>query len=186
VRSGPEALGSASGYSVPSRQRLLWPHPSFSRRSGRLICFSPNGLCPRGPRRRRSLLLSANPSVRAAFRTPADRAVQDDCTSARVSLRPNARGSASAVVPLESVHVGCPNEAVKFARCCGPNSCLPFTDKDFYIRAFIPMSHLIRTSNMTTRVNRQSPAAGLTPAGSAALQAAPHSGHMPLVLPVRL
>jgi len=26
-RSGPEALGSASGYSVPSRRRLLWPHP---------------------------------------------------------------------------------------------------------------------------------------------------------------
>ena len=67
------------------------------------------------PRARRSLLSSANPSVRAAFRTPADRAAQDDCTSARDSLRPNARGSASAVTPLESVHVGCPNEAAKFA-----------------------------------------------------------------------
>lgn len=55
---------------------------------------------------------------------------------------------------------------------------MPFTDKDVYVRAFIPMSHLIETSNMTTRANRQSPAAGLTPAGSAALQAAPHSGLM--------
>jgi hypothetical protein len=27
--SGPEALGSASGCSVPSHRCLLWPHPSF-------------------------------------------------------------------------------------------------------------------------------------------------------------
>lgn len=33
---------------------------------------------------------------------------------------------------------GCPIEAAKFAPCCGPDSCLPFTDKDVYVRAFIP------------------------------------------------
>src|SRR3982750_2738119 len=48
--------------------------------------------------------------------------------------------------------------------------------------SFHPMSRLSGTSNMTTRANRQFPAAGLTPAGSAALQAAPHSGHTPLTL----
>ena len=37
------------------------------------------------------------------------------------------------------------------------------------------MTHLIRTSNMTTRANRQSHAAGLTPAGLAALQAKPQA-----------
>ena len=52
------------------------------------------------PRARRSLLSAANPSRRATSRTPTDRAAQDDCTSARDSLRPNARGSASAVSHL--------------------------------------------------------------------------------------
>lgn len=99
MRSGPEALGSASGCSVPSRQCLLWPHPSFWRHSGRLMVFAgrslPRGRGPEGP-----CFQLANPSVRAAFRTPADRTAQDDCTSARDSLRPNARGSASATSHL--------------------------------------------------------------------------------------
>jgi hypothetical protein len=43
--------------------------------------------------------------------------------------------------------------------------------------SFHSMSHLKGTSNITTRANRQFPAAGLSPAGLAALQAAPHSGH---------
>jgi hypothetical protein len=101
VHSGPEALGSASGYSVPSRHRLLWPHPSF--------WSAPIGLTPRVLRRlvfasrrrdRRSLLSVANPSRRAVSRTPADRTAWDDSTSVRDSLRPNARGSASAIFPL--------------------------------------------------------------------------------------
>jgi hypothetical protein len=52
-RTGPEALGSASGYSVPSRHCLLWPHPSFWRRSDRLMVFAdrslPYGRGPEGP-----------------------------------------------------------------------------------------------------------------------------------------
>ena len=55
----------------------------------------PRGRGPEGP-----CFQLANPSVRAAFRTPAVRAAQDDCTSARDSLRPNARGSASATSHL--------------------------------------------------------------------------------------
>jgi hypothetical protein len=42
--SGPEALGSASGCSVPSRHRLLWPHPSFWPVPDGLF-VSPAGLC---------------------------------------------------------------------------------------------------------------------------------------------
>ena len=41
---GPEALGSASGCSVPLRHRLLWPHPSFSTLPASLW-FSLAGLC---------------------------------------------------------------------------------------------------------------------------------------------
>jgi hypothetical protein len=164
------------GLFCPAASSLTTASSELLAPSGRLMVFarrsSPHGRVPGGPCFHLRVLPFVPPSVPRQTGRP-----EDDSTSARVSLRPNARGSASAVVPLESVHVGCPNEAAKFARCCGPNGCLPFTDKDVYVRAFIPMSHLIRTSNMTTRVNRQSPAAGLTPAGSAALQAAPHSGH---------
>jgi hypothetical protein len=43
-RSDPEALGSASGYSVPSRLRLLWPHPSLWA-SPADLWLSSAGLC---------------------------------------------------------------------------------------------------------------------------------------------
>jgi hypothetical protein len=175
VHSGPEALGSASGYAVPSRQCLLWPHPSFWCRSGRLILFAgrslPRGRGPEGP-----CFQLANPSIRAAFRTPADRAAQDDCTSARDSLRPNARGSASAMSHLNR-YTWVPLRGCEVRLMLRPEQLLALHRQGRLRSSFHSMSHLIRTSNMTTRVNRQSPAAGLTPAGLAALQAAPHSGH---------
>ena len=117
-RIGPEALGSAkeglhlpTGCSVPSRHRLLWPHPSFWPASGGLGFFVRRTLGePEGPCfKLRILLVVPLPVPRRTGRP------EDDCTSARDSLRPNATGSASAVVPLESVHVGCPFEAAEFA-----------------------------------------------------------------------
>ena len=47
-------------------------------------------------------------------------------------------GSASAVLHASRFTRGLRNEAATFALCYGPESCLPFTDKDFYIRAFVP------------------------------------------------
>jgi len=171
--TGPEALGSASGYAVPSRHRLLWPHPSFWP--------APAGLCFRRlvfalrPPARRSLLSSANPSRRAASRTPADRMAWDDSTSIRNSLRPNARGSASATSHFNR------NTWVPFRGCrirfmLRPDELFALLRQGRLPSSFHSMSHLIRTSNITTRANRQFPAAGLSPAGFAALQAAPHSG----------
>jgi hypothetical protein len=140
-RTGPEALGSATegfhlptGCAVPSRHRLLWPHPSFWSTSGGLWFFVRRTLGgPEGPCFKLRIRLVVPLPVPRRTRRP-----EDDWTSARDSLRPNATGSASAIVPLESVRVGCPNEAAEFASCCGPTSCLPFTDKDVYVRAFIP------------------------------------------------
>jgi hypothetical protein len=43
--TGPEALGSASGFSVPSRHRLLWPHPSLCPASTGLLFFVRRTLC---------------------------------------------------------------------------------------------------------------------------------------------
>ena len=46
--TGPEALGSASGYAVPSRHRLLRPHPRLSAPPG-VLSSSSAGSSPRGP-----------------------------------------------------------------------------------------------------------------------------------------
>ena len=70
----------------------------------------PRGRGPGGPCFTLRILPSVPPSVPRQTGRP-----KDDSTSARDSLRPNARGSASAKFPLESVHVGCPFEAAKFA-----------------------------------------------------------------------
>jgi hypothetical protein len=48
-------------------------------------------------------------------------------------------------------------EAAKFASCYGPLTGSPFTDKDFYARAFTPRSRLPRMSSMTTRAHSQFP-----------------------------
>ena len=137
------------------------------------------------PRARRSLLCSANPSDRAVFRTPADRAAQDDCTSARHSLRPNARGSASASSHLNR-NTWVPLRGCEVHLMLRPDHLLALLRQGRLHSSFRSVGHPAGTSNMTTRANRQFPAAGLAPAGSAALQAAPHSGQTPLVLPVRL
>ena len=105
---------------------------------------------------RRSLLLSANPSIRAVSHTPADRTAQDDCTSARNSLRPNARGSASAKSHLNR------NTWVPFRGCevrlmLRPEQLLALLRQGLLHSSFHSMSHLIRTSNISTRANRQFP-----------------------------
>jgi hypothetical protein len=73
--------------------------------SDRLICFAgrslPCGRGPEGPCFQLRILPSVPPSVPRQTGRP-----KDDSTSARDSLRPNVRGSASAKLPLESVHVG--------------------------------------------------------------------------------
>jgi hypothetical protein len=56
------------------------------------------------PRPGDSLLCSAYPSVRAVCRTPADRAVMAASIATRDSLRPSAKGSASAFPTQKSVH----------------------------------------------------------------------------------
>ena len=120
---------------------------------------------------RRSLLCSANPSHRAASRTPADRMAWDDSMSIRDSLRPNATGSASATVHLNR-YVWLSFRGCRIRLMLRPDELLALHRQGRLHPSFHPMSHLIRTSNITTRANRQFPAAGLTPAGFAALQAA--------------
>ena len=61
--------------------------------------------------------------------------------------------------------------ATKFALCCGPASCSPFTDKGFYLRAFV-LAVACGHVEYDYPGKQSIPRAGLPPAGHAALQAA--------------
>ena len=86
---------------------------------------------------RGSQLLSACPWFRAACLTPASQVEQAVVFSTRGSLRHHPMGSAPAG-PGKSVHARPCNEAAQFACAAARNLASPFTDKGFYIRAFIP------------------------------------------------
>jgi len=88
-------------------------------------------------RGRGSQLLSACPCFRAIGLTPADRVVIGCSNATRDSLRRILNVSASALTRQLSSRRPV-NEAAPFALCYGPETCLPFTDKGFYIRAFVP------------------------------------------------
>jgi hypothetical protein len=83
--SGPEALGSPAGCVVPPGRRLLRPHPRLRPAPAALgLGHSAAGLT----RAAGSPIYSAHPSSRAVSNTPADRAVWNHSSSARVGLRP--------------------------------------------------------------------------------------------------
>ena len=58
----------------------------------------------------------------------------DCCFIASTGLRQGHTGSAPA--PDRWFFIRVPNEAAKFALCCGPTSCWPFTIQGVYVRAF--------------------------------------------------
>jgi hypothetical protein len=138
-RFRPEALGSAAGYSVPPHRRLLWPHPSLSFSSTRLFIrgwlLQPRGL-PRAENERfPNLLLVSIPSCRPPYPDGPNGCLWL-CFTVGTGLRHLCKGSASTVPARFGTGAGKRNEAARFALCYGPKSCLPFTDKGFYIRAF--------------------------------------------------
>lgn len=168
-RTSPEALGSPAGYVVPPGHRLLWPHPSLSASPADLwirqqvFAFR---LTPRG-----SPLYSACPSLRATSLTPADRSAASGCCFAdRHSLRHHPMGSASAsprrrfsrgrVTRLQSSLYAA---ARSFA---GPSPTRAFTFE------LSPRGSPHRSVEYNYAGKQPIPAAGLTPAGHAALWAA--------------
>ena len=90
------------------------------------------------PRLGDSLLYSACPSVRAVCRTPADRAVLTAWSSARGSLRPFVRGSASAVSHASRLTRGVLTRLHSSLYAAARTVAGPAPTQDFYIRAFIP------------------------------------------------
>ena len=111
-------------------------------------------------------------SLRAAFRTPADRTIALGCFFiVRFGLPHLCRGSAS-TNPRAPVAAWPCNEAAKFTLWFGPEELLAPHRPGRLPSSFHLLSRLKQASNITTRVNQPIPAAGLTPARQAALWAA--------------
>ena len=138
-RSGPEALGSPSGYVVPSGHRLLRPHPplwisldDFGSRT-----YTPSLCLPAKTQSFPNLLCVSLLPCRLPY--PGGPSGPNGLgTSARAGLRPIRTGSAPAMLHASRFTRGIPFGAAKFALCYGPAACSPYTGKDFYFRAFIP------------------------------------------------
>jgi hypothetical protein len=91
------------------------------------------------PNRGGSLLYSACPSVRAVCRTPSDRAVIADSNSARGSLRPFVRVSASAAFHAKvGSRVVCLSRLHSSLYATARTVASPAPTPDVYFRAFIP------------------------------------------------
>jgi hypothetical protein len=172
--TGPEALGSASGCSVPSRRRLLWPHPSLclaaeglALRFHRLIILRPaDALRDRG-----SQLLSACPCFRAIGLTPADRVVVGCSIATRVSLRHILNVSASAS-PGNSVHAGLLTRLHRSLYATARKLARPSLIRAFTFELSFRESPQ-RNVEYDYAANQPITAVGLTPTGQAALLAAP-------------
>jgi hypothetical protein len=122
------------GLYCPARSSLTMASSEaldFTRR----LMFSPTGLA----KTRDSLLYSACPSVRAVCRTPSDRAVIADSRSARGSLRPFVRVSASAAFHAKvGSRVACLSRLHSSLYAAARTVASPAPTPDVYFRAFIP------------------------------------------------
>ena len=156
----PEALGSPAGYAVPPGLCLLWPHEPLS--------VSPTGLSI-SPQRVFVLRSDRNGYRENPQFTPhvflsVPSSVPRQSNGAPTVSSPSALAftfSAQArhlqVLPAGSVWVVWDFGAATFALCYGPASCLLFTGKSFYFRAFASRGHPRGTSSITIRPNSQLP-----------------------------
>jgi hypothetical protein len=92
----------------------------------------------RGPGPRASLLLSARPSCRAAFLTPAAGWWMTVPHPSVVAFAQFAEARRSQHPRKSRFTRGFSFGAAKFALCCGPAGCSSYTDKDFYSQACAP------------------------------------------------
>ena len=184
-RFRPEALGSPAGYSVPPGLRLLWPHPSLSlppddlfvRRRVRWSI----GLDRTGNDRVPNLLRASFPTCRSPY--------PDGLDGCNWQVLPHPRWP-SPVLQRLGVHnvrtVG--SRAVALTRlqvsltCYGPKGCSPFTNKDFYFRAFVA-GVTPQRRRILLRGQLPLPATGLSPARNTALWAAQWSSGGAGILP---
>ncbi len=156
----PEALGSPAGYAVPPGPCLLWPHESLS--------VSPTGLSISPQRvfvlRSDSDGYREDPQFTPRVFLPVPSSVPRQSNGAPTVSSPSALAFAFSAqarhlqdLPAGSLWVGCDFGAATFALCYGPESCLLFTGKSFYFRAFASWGRPRGASSITIRPNSQLP-----------------------------
>jgi len=128
----------ACGLCCPAGSSLTMASSEALGPSRRFMNY-PAGLCPdvSGRGSRDSPIYSACPSIRAAFRTPSDRAGLGCGSSAHAAFAISAPARHPNPHASRLARGQC-NEAAKFTLCYGPDSCSPSIDEGFYFRAFIP------------------------------------------------
>ena len=156
----PEALGSPAGYAVPPGLCLLWPHEPLS--------VSPTGLSI-SPKRVFVLRSDRNGyredpqfTPRVFLTVPSSVPRQSDGADRLFLLHPHwpspsLQRLGICNLPAGSLWVVCDFGAATFALCYGPASCLLFTGKSFYFRAFASRGRPRRASSITIRPNSQLP-----------------------------
>jgi hypothetical protein len=140
----PEALGSPAGYAVPPGLRLLRPHEPLSVSPPGLSVSSRRVFVPRSDRDGYREVPQFTPRV---FLTVPS-SVPRQSNGAPTVSSPFALAFAFSVkarhlqtLPAGSLWVGRVFGAATFALCYGPVSCLLFTGKNFYFRAFASRGH---------------------------------------------
>lgn len=156
----PEALGSPAGYVVPPGLRLLRPHESLS--------VSPTGLSISS---RRVFVLRSDRdgyrevpqfTPRVSLAVPSSVPRQSNGAYRLFLLHPHwplpsLQRLGICHLPAGSLWVVCDFGAATFALCYGPVSCLLFTGKSFYFRAFASRGRPRGASSITIRPNSQLP-----------------------------
>jgi hypothetical protein len=153
--SRPEALGSPLSYVVSLDHRLLWPHPKLSVPPASLSASSRQVFAPRSGGSRSQEAPQFTPRVSLPVPSSVPRESDGTC---RLFPSPPALAftfSAQARhLPMSTRRfswVVCDFGAATFALCCGPVSCLLFTGKNFYFRAFTSWGHPQGVSSITIR-----------------------------------
>jgi len=156
----PEALGSPTGYAVPSGLRLLRPHEPLSASPTGLSISSRQVFALRSGRGGYRKVPQFTPHVFLSVPSSVPRQSNGAPTVASppaLAFAASAQAQHLQNLPAGSLWVGCGFGAATFALCYGPESCLLSTGKSFYFRAFAPWGRPRVASSITIRPNSQLP-----------------------------
>jgi len=156
----PEALGSPGSCVVSPDHRLLWPHPKLSASPTGLFASSRRVFVPRSgsngyreaPQFTPRVFLTVPPYVPRQTRWLLSTVSSPPALAFAFSAH-----SRHLQFPPLRFSGGCVTRLPTFALSCGPVSCLPYTGKGFYFRAFATQGHPRAASNITIRPSSQLP-----------------------------
>ena len=171
----PEALGSPAGYAVPPGPRLLRPHEPLSASPPGLSVSSRRVFVPRSDSNGYREVPQFTPRVFLTVPSSVPRQSNGAPTVSSpftLAFTFSVQARHQQTLPAGSLQVGCVLGAATFALCYGPVSCLLFTGKNFYFRAFASRGHPRAGVEYDYPAKQSIAGAGLSPARHAALWAA--------------